>query len=122
MSCILVIYIFGACCLGFLIEFAQLCILAPKMIECAQHENITLLTYSEVAGVESSLGDFRVKVLKKARYIDEQKCTGCGECALKCPVKVDAEFDMGLRKGKVAIFHFYRQFHESILLTKIIES
>lgn len=78
----------------------SICILAPKMIECAQHENVTLLTYSEVVRVRGNLGDFRIRVIRKTRYIDEQKCIGCGECTLKCPVKVDDEFDMGLRKRK----------------------
>ena len=74
----------------------SICILAPKMIECFRHPNITLLTYSEVQEVSGSAGNFKVKILKKPRFIDEEKCTGCGECAQHCPVEVPNEFDMGI--------------------------
>jgi len=73
----------------------SMCILAPKMIECSHHPNIQLLTYSEVKEVRGSAGNFRVKVLKKPRYVDETKCTGCGTCADHCPVEVLNEFDEG---------------------------
>ena len=65
-----------------------LCILAPKMAQCSRHPNITLHTYSEVTDVSGSAGDFSVKVLKRARYVNEALCTGCGECARKCPTRV----------------------------------
>jgi len=79
----------------------SMCILAPKMIEVLRHPNITLLTYSEIEGVTGSVGGFKVKVLKKPRFIDENKCTGCGECAQYCPTEVPNEFDMslGIRKA-----------------------
>ncbi|MHC1582537.1 MAG: CoB--CoM heterodisulfide reductase iron-sulfur subunit A family protein, partial [Candidatus Syntropharchaeia archaeon] len=54
------------------------CILTPKMVDVARHPNIELLTYSEVIGIEGYVGNFRVKVRKKPRYVDEEKCTGCG--------------------------------------------
>lgn len=73
----------------------SMCILAPKMIECSHHPNVELLTYSEVKEVKGSAGNFTVRVLKKPRYVDEEKCTGCGECAENCPVEVPNEFDMG---------------------------
>ncbi|MCK4387274.1 MAG: 4Fe-4S binding protein [Dehalococcoidia bacterium] len=57
-----------------------MCILAPKMIEASQHPNIELLTYSEVEEVSGEVGKFRVKVKRKAPYVDWDKCTGCGEC------------------------------------------
>jgi len=57
-----------------------MCILAPKMIEASQHHSIELLTYSEIEKVSGKVGNFRVKVKKKATYIDWDKCTGCGEC------------------------------------------
>jgi len=63
-----------------------MCILAPKMIEASRHPNIKLLTYSEVEGLEGGAGKFKVKIRKKARYIDEAKCTGCGLCIENCPV------------------------------------
>jgi heterodisulfide reductase subunit A len=86
----------------------SLCILAPKMAECSRHENITLHTYSEVQDVVNSNGGFAVRVLKKARYVDEGACVGCGDCAQKCPTKAADEFDMGLRMRE-AIHMYYLQ-------------
>jgi heterodisulfide reductase subunit A len=79
----------------------SICILAPKMIECSHHSNINLLTYSEVKEVSGSAGNFIVKVLKKPRYVDEKKCTGCGVCTEHCPVEISNEFDekLGMRKA-----------------------
>jgi len=77
------------------------CILTPKMVQVGQHKNIKLFTYSEVLEVSGYVGNFKVKILKKARYVDPDKCTGCGECALKCPIKVPSEFDekLGMRRA-----------------------
>jgi len=63
------------------------CILTPKMVSVGQHPNIELLTYSEVEDVAGYVGNFKAKVRRKARYIDEDKCTGCGQCIERCPVK-----------------------------------
>lgn len=63
------------------------CILTPKMVQVGQHPNIELLTYSEVEKVSGYVGNFKVKVRRKARYIDEEKCTGCGICMENCPVR-----------------------------------
>jgi heterodisulfide reductase subunit A len=72
------------------------CILTPKMSEAGQHENITLLTYSELEEVSGSVGSFKVKIRKKARYVVYEKCTGCGICSEKCPRKVlDEDFEAG---------------------------
>lgn len=84
----------------------SICILAPKMIECYRHPNVTLLSYSEVKDVSGSVGNFKVKILKKPRYVDEEKCTGCGTCATKCPIKVPNEFDMGLGIRKAIYIPF----------------
>jgi len=79
----------------------SMCILAPKMIDCSHHHNVQLLTYSEVKGVKGSPGNFVVTVLRKPRFVDETKCTGCGICADHCPVEVPNEFDenLGMRKA-----------------------
>ncbi len=63
------------------------CILTPKMTDVKDHPNITLLTYSEIESVEGSVGSYRVKIRRKARYVDEDKCTGCGECIRRCPTQ-----------------------------------
>ncbi|HUV74035.1 MAG TPA: CoB--CoM heterodisulfide reductase iron-sulfur subunit A family protein [Anaerolineae bacterium] len=84
----------------------SMCILAPKMIECAGHENVHLLTYSELAGIDGEAGDFRVTVRRKPRYVDVSKCTGCGECAEKCPRRVPDEFNVGLDKRKAIYLPF----------------
>jgi heterodisulfide reductase subunit A len=79
----------------------SMCILAPKMIDCAHHPNVQLLTYSEVKGVKGFVGNFKVTVLKKPRYVDEKKCNGCLICAEKCPAEAKNEFDeyVGVRKA-----------------------
>ena len=81
------------------------CILTPKMVEAAQHENITLYTYSEVEEVKGFVGNFTVKIRKKARFVDETKCTGCAVCTGKCPSrKAKNEFNCGLNtRGAVYI-------------------
>jgi heterodisulfide reductase subunit A len=84
----------------------SMCILAPKMIECGHHPNVKLLTYSEVKEVKGSVGNFKVKVLKKPRFVDESKCTGCGICSEKCPIKVPNEFDMNLGMRKTIYMPF----------------
>ncbi|MDI6814700.1 MAG: CoB--CoM heterodisulfide reductase iron-sulfur subunit A family protein [Dehalococcoidales bacterium] len=76
------------------------CILTPKMTLVGSHPYIELMTYSEVEEVSGYIGNFKVKIRKKARYVDEAKCTGCGVCSEKCPRKVDSEFDVGLGKRK----------------------
>ena len=74
------------------------CILTPKMAQVGSHPNIELMTYSEVTDVSGYVGNFKVKIRRKPRYIDESKCTGCGVCQEKCPWTADSEFDMSLGK------------------------
>ncbi|HTU00289.1 MAG TPA: CoB--CoM heterodisulfide reductase iron-sulfur subunit A family protein, partial [Candidatus Sulfotelmatobacter sp.] len=77
------------------------CILTPKMVECASNPNITILSYAEVESVSGFVGNFEAKIRRRARSVDMEKCTGCGVCYEKCPVKVPSEFDaeMGKRKS-----------------------
>ena len=73
------------------------CILTPKMVEVKKNPNIKLYTYSEVEKVEGYLGNFDVTIRKKARYVDEEKCTGCGLCQEKCASRnIPSEFERGL--------------------------
>lgn len=73
------------------------CILTPKMVDCAQNEKIHIYSYSEVAAVKGFVGNFKVTIRKKARFVDTTKCTGCGLCTEKCPQKkVPNEFNLGL--------------------------
>ncbi len=76
------------------------CILTPKMTSVGSHPNIELMTYSEVEDVSGFIGNFKVKVRKKARFVDEEKCNGCGVCMEKCPWKAPSEFDLGLGERK----------------------
>ncbi|MDI6855590.1 MAG: FAD-dependent oxidoreductase, partial [Candidatus Thermoplasmatota archaeon] len=82
------------------------CILTPKMVEVARNENIELITYAELVDVQGYIGNFKVKVRKRPRYIDENRCVGCGECANACRLKdrIPNEFDLGLgKRGAVYI-------------------
>jgi heterodisulfide reductase subunit A len=80
------------------------CILTPRMVEVYQHPRIKLMAYSEVAEVSGYIGNFTVKVRKKARFVDDTICNGCGECQKVCIVKkVPSEFDERLGK-RTAIY------------------
>ena len=71
------------------------CILTPKMVEAAQNEKINIISYANVEKVDGFVGNFRATIRKKARFIDENKCTGCGLCMQKCPSKKGKdEFNM----------------------------
>lgn len=73
------------------------CILTPRMVEVAQHPNITLYTYAELESMEGFVGNFKVKIRKKSKSLDEKACTGCGLCTTKCPQKkIPNEFEQGL--------------------------
>ena len=75
----------------------SICILAPKLSECYRHPNIELYTLSEVQKVDGKIGNFSVEILKRARYVKEDECTNCGDCAAVCPVRgVTNYFDVNL--------------------------
>jgi heterodisulfide reductase subunit A len=86
------------------------CILTPKMSLVGAHPYIDLMSYCEVKDVSGYVGNFKVKINKKARYVDLDKCTGCGECAAVCPVTVPNEFDLGLGDRKA----IYRPFPQAV--------
>ena len=82
------------------------CILSPKMVDCARHPNIVLHTYTEVQEVTGEASAFAVRVLKRARYVNEDLCTGCGDCALRCPRKVPDAFNVGLNQRRAIYLYF----------------
>ncbi|RLC97323.1 MAG: pyridine nucleotide-disulfide oxidoreductase [Chloroflexi bacterium] len=94
------------------------CILTPKMVDVAQHPNVTLLSCAEVEEVKGFVGNFEVRIRKKARYVDETKCTACGDCVKECPVEVDSEFDLGLRKRKAIYIPFPQAVPNKFLIDK----
>ncbi|MDI6791075.1 MAG: FAD-dependent oxidoreductase [Thermodesulfobacteriota bacterium] len=84
----------------------SMCIESPKFIECDRHPNIEILTLTEVDAVEGKAGDFKVTLIKKPRYINEDKCTGCTTCVEYCPVKIPDPFNQKLSKNKAVHIYF----------------
>ncbi|MFQ5711797.1 MAG: FAD-dependent oxidoreductase [Candidatus Geothermarchaeales archaeon] len=84
----------------------SMCILSPKLVGAGRHANIELITNAELTGVEGEVGNFIVTIRKKARFVDEEKCTGCGICTEKCPVRVPNEFDQGLSMRRAIYLPF----------------
>ncbi len=83
------------------------CILTPKMVDVAQHENIRIFSYSEVTDVKGFVGNFDVTIKKNARYVKEDVCTGCGLCTEKCPMKkVPNEFNLGMDNRRAVYIPF----------------
>jgi heterodisulfide reductase subunit A len=93
------------------------CILTPKMVSVGQHSNIELLSYSDVTEFSGYVGNFEAKIRKRPRYVDEEKCNGCGLCEQKCPLSVQSEFDCGLGKRKA----IYRPFPQAVPSIPVID-
>ena len=94
-----------------------MCTISPKLAECGRHPNIELITDAEVVGLRGEPGNFRAEIHRKARYVDLAKCTGCGDCAAVCPIKVPSEYDHGLAQ-RTAV---YRQYAQAIPAAYAIE-
>lgn len=86
----------------------SMCILSPKLVECGRHLNIEILTNTQVEELPGEAGNFEVSLIRSPRFVDEDKCVGCGICAEKCPVKVKDDFNEGLGERK-AIYIPYPQ-------------
>ncbi|TWJ19598.1 CoB--CoM heterodisulfide reductase iron-sulfur subunit A family protein [Geobacter argillaceus] len=94
------------------------CIMTPKMVDVANHPNITLHTYSEIEQVDGYIGNFRITIRKKARSVDMGKCTGCGVCMAKCPqkkIKNSFDRDLGTRPA------IYVPFPQAVPNTPVID-
>ncbi len=95
------------------------CILAPKTAYANMHTNITLLTNSEVTSVKGYVGNFKVNVLKRPRFVDEKKCTGCAICVEKCPAKaLDNEFLAGTGQHKAVYIPFPQAIPRKAIIDK----
>jgi heterodisulfide reductase subunit A len=94
------------------------CIMTPKMVDVANHPNITLHTYSEIEQVDGYIGNFQITIRKKARSVDMGKCTGCGVCMAKCPqkkIKNSFDRDLGMRPA------IYVPFPQAVPNTPVID-
>jgi len=85
-----------------------MCILSPKLVECGRHLNIEILTMAELEDLQGTPGRFTARVRRRPRFIDVQKCTGCGDCAEACPIRVPDAFNAGLSERK-AVYKLYPQ-------------
>ena len=95
----------------------SMCILAPKLVTAGRHPNIQLITHSELKAVEGKAGNFEITVLKRPRFVNMEKCTGCGICAQNCPTEVPNEFDVNLGMRKA----IYVPFPQAVPLKYVVD-
>ncbi len=92
------------------------CILTPKMVYAGKHPNIKIITMAEVKAIEGSPGNYRALIIKHPRFVDESRCTACGECEKHCPVKVPNEFEAGLYVRKAIYIPFAQAIPKSYVI------
>ncbi|WP_419175123.1 FAD-dependent oxidoreductase [Desulfosediminicola sp.] len=95
-----------------------MCMISPRMVESSRHPNIKMHTLAKVAGVTGEEGNFTVTIHEKARYVDAEKCTGCGACEAKCPSRVPDYFNQGLDNRRA----IYALFPQAVPNTRAIDS
>jgi heterodisulfide reductase subunit A2 len=93
------------------------CILTPKMVDASRHPNIDLMVYSEIEDISGYVGNFKVKVRKKATSVNREICNSCGDCLEKCPTKVASEFDEGFGVRRA----IYRPFPQAVPNEPVID-
>jgi len=96
----------------------SMCMLSPKLIEVDKHLNIEILSNSQVQSLEGEAGNFKVKVLKKPRYIDIEKCSSCGDCFDVCPVDLISEFEQGLGTSKAINKRYPQAIPSAVAISK----
>ena len=94
----------------------SICVLGPKMMDVGRHPRIKLMAYSEVEEISGYVGNFKVRVRKKARYVDETECNPCGKCVEVCPVVLPDEFQQGFSSRKAAYIPFPQAVPSSYLI------
>jgi NADPH-dependent glutamate synthase beta subunit-like oxidoreductase/NAD-dependent dihydropyrimidine dehydrogenase PreA subunit len=94
-----------------------MCTVSPRLVECSRHRNIEIITNADVTDLKGTAGDFKLSIRKRPRYVREDKCTGCGDCAAKCPIKLPAEYDeaMGTRTA------IHRRYAQAVPSTFVID-
>ena len=95
----------------------SMCIMSPKLVEVGRHRNIELITMADILDVRGRPGNFEVDVFQRARYIDMDKCIACGQCAERCPRKVEDVFNQRLVRRKAA----YVQYPQAVPLKYLID-
>jgi len=90
-------------------------ILSQKISEVTSYSNVQLLTNAEIKEINGTFGNFKIKIVKKPRYVNEKKCVACGKCVEVCPVSIPKEYEMGLSRRK-AIYMPPKAFPETYLI------